>query len=155
LFDLKIINLVDARSVDAELLELSDDPTTVLAEILCQNNDIEQRILSLHKKDGIPEENHVFYKGWVYWIDNRHSALGTFNAEKLERFGKYNFQLAIASSLKKALIFEIKGEFWLATDWDREPKHRLPDLDKDGAQIINNKFKVRYEKELLWERAFG
>ncbi|WP_166256123.1 hypothetical protein [Marinobacter salicampi] len=99
---------------------------------------VRQRVVEFNKRCGSTEQDHLFIGGWVYWI-SRESSRPTFVAENLENVGCSQLS-NVSASLHKAALVEQPDGFYLANDWDREPKFKLPNLDSIGADRIEQKF---------------
>ncbi|MDC9603213.1 hypothetical protein PSH49_21800, partial [Pseudoalteromonas sp. GABNS16G] len=82
---------------------------------------------------------HLFRGDWVYWVGGSPGER-FFVAERLSEIGRETNGPSISASLHKAALVECPDGFYLATDWDRQPKHKLPELDYKGADLLEQTF---------------
>lgn len=125
----------------ATMLDQSDLSHAINAYLLAGLNERE-RMIEFNVRAGARREDHVTIGGWVYYV-NRSRGEGYFSAEPVAPIPP-SWE-SISSALHKAALIEVKGEYWLSTDWDRKPEHKLPGLDSDGALLISRKLGIMIE----------
>lgn len=122
----------------AEALIQSNNIKAGILEYSLTGVDTVKRIVEFNKRNGVIEDDHVFHNGWVYWRNI--SDYPSFHVERLSDIGNKTYP-KISSRLDKAcFVRDDHGSFWLATDWDRKPKYRLPGLTPELATQIEQKF---------------
>jgi hypothetical protein len=152
------------ESEGIELAEIqhvfADDEYRDLAAMMLSANDIDhfaqeylhtglplkQSVIEFDKRWGSKEKDHLFINNWVYWICRGRSG-PWFVAENLSYVGR-NRLFRISAPLYKAALIEKDDGFYLSNDWDRRPKHKLPNLDSEGAELIEQAF----IKKTNWRR---
>lgn len=120
----------------------SDDIEGVMREYTHAEMSLKERILGFDLRIGAAKEDHLFIGDWVYWVggtkENRF-----FMVERLSEIGREKDGPPICSSLHKAALVERPDGFYLATDWDREPRDKLPGLDAQSADLLEMTFFAR------------
>lgn len=104
---------------------------------------IKERVLAFNRREGATESDHLFIGDWVYWVGGS-TGDRYFVAERLSEIGRETDGRSICASLHKAALIERPDGFYLATDWDRKPKHKLPGLDRKSADLLEQTFFDRH-----------
>jgi hypothetical protein len=117
----------------------SDDIEGVVRDYTHAELSLKARILAFDRREGATEKDHLFIGDWVYWVGGtEHDRF--FVAEHLSEIGREIDRPSICSALHKAALIERPDGIYLATDWDREPVHKLPGLDHKGADLLEQTF---------------
>lgn len=125
----------------AAMVMTADNASELLREYFFVDLDNKNRLFEFNKRYGVKPDDQVFIGDWVYWVKRGDTERnGYFAAERLSKFGQAPWRPVTSSLHKASFVRDDEGEFWLATDWDRKPKHKLPELTKIDARRLEKKF---------------
>uniref|UniRef100_UPI002625B694 hypothetical protein n=1 Tax=Marinobacter sp. TaxID=50741 RepID=UPI002625B694 len=110
---------------------------------------LKERVLAFNRRKGAMEKDHLFIGDWVYWVGGSEGDR-IFVAERLSEIGRETDRPSICASLHKASLIERPDGFYLATDWDRKPRDKLPGLDQKSADLLEQTFFDRNNHRALY-----
>lgn len=117
----------------------SDDIERFLREYTHAELSLKERVLAFNRRKGATEEDHLFIGEWVYWVGGSENDR-FFVAERLSEIGREKVGPSICASLHKAALIERPDGIYLATDWNRKPRDKLPGLDQKSADLLEQTF---------------
>ena len=117
----------------------SEDMEGFVREYTHADLSLKDRVIAFNRRQGAMEEDHLFIGDWVYWVGGSEGHR-FFVVGRVAEIGRERDEPTICAALHKAALIECPDGIYLATDWDRKPRDKLPGLDQKGADLLEQAF---------------
>lgn len=117
----------------------SNDIEGFLREYTHAELSLKERVLAFNRRKGATDEDHLFIGEWVYWVGGSENDR-FFVAERLSEIGREKVGPSIYADLHKAALIDCPDGIYLAADWNRKPRDKLPGLDQKSADLLEQTF---------------
>ncbi|MFK5949504.1 MAG: hypothetical protein QM500_12130 [Methylococcales bacterium] len=143
LYEMEVIEIENDYKYVASTILASSSAEEHLLEYFHTGKTNAEKIVKFNERIGIKKEDHLFLNDWVFWLDRNYGQHGLLVGNKLTNFGKRNEDTAASEMHKASIVYDKKDNtYWLATDWNRKPKHYLSGINKSDIEILENKFHI-------------